>query len=92
MNHAITQVMQGAQRFDELLTWQRMHELNVEVWRLADRPLVARDFKFRDQITDAADSAERNVAEGFAPYNPGEFCSLSRYLTRLCDRGAHLPA
>ena len=32
-----------------------------------------RDFRFRDQIRDASDSAERNIAEGFGRYNPRQF-------------------
>jgi four helix bundle protein len=65
--------MYGVDRFEDLLTWQLMHQADTEIRRVADQPPISTDFKFRDQITDAADSAVRNVAEGFARYNPGEF-------------------
>ena len=63
----------GAQRVDELLVWQRTHELNIEVWRVTNTGSASRDFRFRDQIRDAADSSERNVAEGFGRFSPAEF-------------------
>jgi four helix bundle protein len=65
--------MYGVDRFEDLLTWQLMHQADTEIRRVADQPPISTDFKFRDQITDAADSAVRNGAEGFARYNPGEF-------------------
>jgi four helix bundle protein len=65
--------MAGARRFEDLLAWQRMHELNIEIWKATDRPPASCNFKFCDQIQDASDSAERNVAEGFGRYSPGQF-------------------
>jgi four helix bundle protein len=63
----------GVKRFEELFAWQRMHELNMEVWKITNEPPAARDFGFRDQIRDACDSATRNIAEGFGRFNPREF-------------------
>jgi len=65
--------MSGADRLEDLVAWQRVHELNLEILRFTSSPPASRGFKFRDQIRDSADSAERNVAEGFGRYNPGEF-------------------
>jgi four helix bundle protein len=65
--------MSGVTRFEDLVTWQRLFELSVEVSRYADRPPASRDFKYRDQIKDASDSAQRNVAEGFGRYEPAQF-------------------
>jgi four helix bundle protein len=62
-----------ARRFEDLLSWQRMRELNVEVWKATDQPPVSANFKFCSQIRDASDSAERNVAEGFGRFHPGQF-------------------
>jgi four helix bundle protein len=67
--------MAGVQRFEELLSWQRMHELNIEVWK-ATGHLSRRDPDFCQQIRDAADSAERNVAEGFGRFNPGSIANF----------------
>jgi four helix bundle protein len=63
----------GAKRFEELLAWQRMNELSVEVWRSTAAGPAFRDFKFRDQIRDASDSAARNIAEGFGRFSPAQF-------------------
>ena len=65
--------MGGVERFQDLVTWQRMHELSVEIRKVADRAPIATDYKFKGQLTEAADSCARNVAEGFARYGPGDF-------------------
>ena len=65
--------MAGARRFEDLIAWQRMYELSVEIWKATDRPPASRDFDFRDQIRDASDSAQRNIAEGFGRFNPAQF-------------------
>ncbi len=72
--------MAGASRFEDLVAWQRMHDLNIKIW-YATTHAPARDFAFRNQIRDAADSAARNVAEGFGRFNPGDcarFLDMSR--------------
>src|SRR5882672_890083 len=68
--------MAVARRFEDLLSWQRMHELDVEVWKATKDGPVSRDFDFRNQIRDAADSTARNVAEGFGRYNPAVFANF----------------
>jgi four helix bundle protein len=65
--------MAGADRFEHLIAWQRAHELHLEVWTATNRPPARRDLRFRDQIRDASESVERNVAEGFGLFNPGQF-------------------
>ena len=71
--------MAVATKFEELLSWQRMHELNIEVIKATENGPANRDFRFRDEIRDAADSAERNIAEGFARYNPSVFANFLDY-------------
>ena len=53
-----------------------MHELNIEVWTATKYGGAGRDFDFRNQIRDAADSAERNIAEGFGRYKPLVFANF----------------
>jgi four helix bundle protein len=65
--------MAVAERFEDLVTWQRMFELSVEVWKFSANPPASRDFQYRDQIRDASDSAQRNVAEGFGRFDPPQF-------------------
>ena len=68
--------MAAADRFADLLSWQRMHELIIEVWTATEHRPVARDFDSRNEIRDAADSAARNVAEGFGRFNPTVFADF----------------
>ena len=68
--------MSGVRGFEELVSWQRMHELNIAVWKATEHGRPGRDFDFRDEIRDAADSAERNVAEGFGRFNPLAFANF----------------
>jgi four helix bundle protein len=68
--------MPAATKFEELLVWQLMHELHIEVWKATETPPAARDFRFRDQIRDASESTVRNVAEGFGRFNPGQFAAF----------------
>jgi four helix bundle protein len=65
-----------AKRFEDLICWQRMNELSIEVWKATDRPPASKDFDFRDEIRDASDSAQRNVAEGFGRYSPPQFVNF----------------
>src|SRR5262245_52667117 len=65
--------MSGADRFEDLISWQRMHELNVEIWKATANGPATRDHDFCREIRDAADSAERNIAEGFGRYSPAQF-------------------
>jgi four helix bundle protein len=62
-----------AKEFTELVAWQLARELKLTVYELVKHPKMARDFKFIDQITDAAASAPRNIAEGFGRFNRKEF-------------------
>lgn len=64
--------MGGARRFTELAAWQRAHELRLLCEELLKRVDVRRDFSFRDQLSAAASSGPRNIAEGFGRFRPRE--------------------
>jgi four helix bundle protein len=64
--------MGGATRFTELSAWQRVHELEILCQDLLQRPRVRRDRKFWEQLSDAASSGPRNIAEGFGRFRPRE--------------------
>jgi four helix bundle protein len=66
----------GARRFEELLSWQRGHELHIEIWSACDRLRASRDFKFTNQIRDASESVPRNIAEGFGRDSPAQFLTF----------------
>ena len=70
--------MSGFRDFREIAAWQRSREVKMLAYVLLAKPEVARDFKFRDQLRDAARSAPRNIAEGFARYKHKEFAQFVR--------------
>ena len=70
--------MSGFRDFREIGAWQRSREVRQLAYELLKRPEAARDFKFRDQLIDAARSAPRNIAEGFARYKHKEFAQFVR--------------
>ena len=68
----------GVKTLEELQAYQAARAMKLEVYRLVEaNPRIARDLRFRDQLMDAAASAEVNVAEGFRRFSAGDF---SRFL------------
>ena len=65
--------MSGAKDFKELACWQLANEFKLRIYRVVERPAVRRDFRFADQIREAAASAPRNIAEGFGRRTHAEF-------------------
>jgi four helix bundle protein len=88
--------------YRELDAWQLCVELRDKVLPLLKSGPAARDFKFRDQLSDSVRSPPRNIAEGFGRFNPGEFAhflgfaraSLDETETSLRDgvAGSYFPA
>ena len=71
--YAAHQSMAGARHFRELSCWQLACELKLGIYRFAEQPAIKRDSRFYDQLRDAAASAPRNIAEGFARRTHIEF-------------------
>jgi four helix bundle protein len=63
----------GARHFRELVCWQLARSLKLALYRFIERPEVKNDFKFYNQVRDAAASAPRNIAEGFGRRTHAEF-------------------
>jgi len=63
----------GMRRYQDFKAWQLAHELNTKVFEMTAKAPAFHDFKFRDNIRDAADSAQRNFPEGFGRFAPGDF-------------------
>jgi four helix bundle protein len=63
----------GARHFRELVCWQLAYELKKELSLVAARARVKGDFKFHEQLRDAARSAPRNIAEGFGRRTHADF-------------------
>jgi four helix bundle protein len=62
-----------ARHFRDLTCWQLARSLKKEVTRLLKKPALNRDYKFRDNLSDAASSVRRNIAEGFGRRGHKEF-------------------
>jgi hypothetical protein len=50
-------------RYQDFKAWQLARDLNTTVFELTSRPPAYSAFKFRDNMRDAADSAQRNFPE-----------------------------
>ena len=70
--------MAGWKDFREIVAWQRARELKLRVDELLKRPEVKTKYKYCDQLSDAARSAPRNIAEGFGRFGNKEFARFSR--------------
>jgi four helix bundle protein len=69
--------MEGVHRFQDLVAWQLAIQLKQVVHAYCERPAIERDFKFREQLVDAAASAPRNIAEGFGRVYHPEFARFA---------------
>ncbi len=70
--------MQGVWRFEDLVAWKLAVQLQTFTDRICEGPAIRRDFKFRSQLTDAAASGPRNIAEGFGRFHHPEFARFAR--------------
>ena len=62
------------QKFEDLEVWQQARALVSAVYKAAaENGRLARDYRFRDQITAAAVSVMSNIAEGFSRRTNKEF-------------------
>src|SRR5687767_12456886 len=61
------------QRYQDFKAWQLCAELNTRVFKLTSSGASYQNFKYRDNLRDAADSAQRNFPEGFGRFAPGDF-------------------
>jgi four helix bundle protein len=69
----------GARSHKDLIAWQLADKLRREIYSLMSDGRAAADLRFRSQGEDAASSTCRNLAEGFARFNPREFAQYARY-------------
>jgi four helix bundle protein len=65
--------MAYAEKFEDLLAWQKARELCNLVFQKTENPKFAKDYDFRSQLRRAAISAMANIAEGFERGNKGDF-------------------
>jgi four helix bundle protein len=64
--------MAAFRRFEDIIAWQLGVQLRDRIFDLTGA-CKRIDDDFREQIRDSASSVPRNIAEGFAKFNPGDF-------------------
>ena len=67
-----------AKDFTELIAWQRADALEQFALQMLKHPALARDAEFCEQTSDSANSASRNLAEGFGRFAPPQFANFVR--------------
>src|SRR4030095_11282678 len=78
--------MSSARQFEELICWQRIHELKTEVGKVTEHGRDRNDAVFSDPIVNAADRAERHIEEGFGRYKPRVFAAFLEFSrTAACE-------
>ncbi len=73
--------MRGVSTFQDLVAWQLATQLRRLVDDYCEWPAIKGNFKFRDNLADAAASAPRNIAEGFGRKSHREFSRFA-YIAR----------
>jgi len=75
---ATQRFMDGIWKFEDLVAWKLAVQLQLLAEAYCRKPPIARDFKFRDQLADAAASGPRNLAEGFGRFYHRDFANFAR--------------
>lgn len=70
--------MAGFKDFREIVAWQLAHQMKIRVDVFLGCPDFRRHFKFCEQLSDAARSGPRNIAEGHARLKHKEFAQFVR--------------
>ncbi|HXT70847.1 MAG TPA: four helix bundle protein [Vicinamibacterales bacterium] len=82
--------MAGARNYDELDAWKLSDAVRVRIYEICKSPRFRSHLRLREQLTDAADSACSNIAEGFGRYYPKEFARFLKIsrgsLAEIADR------
>ena len=79
-----------AQRFEDLIVWQKSHALTLRVYRTTRSFPKEELFGLSAQMRRAAVSVPANIAEGFSRYYPREFARFLKIsrgsLAEVADR------
>ena len=71
--------MSSARQYEELVCWQRVHELKIAIGKATLSRPASDDRHFRDEILDAATAAQRHIEEGFSRYKPLVFAAFLEF-------------
>jgi four helix bundle protein len=76
----------GVKRLDDLVAYQRAVAFKTGAYALVRAsPAASRDWRWRNQLMDAALSVESNVAEGWGRRGAGQMCVFLRYAAASLD-------
>ena len=64
---------------EDLVAWQIAVDLKDRISALLTSTPAGRNFEFRGQIYEAAESMASNISEGHGRYNPAEYVNFLRY-------------
>jgi four helix bundle protein len=64
-------------RLEDLVAWQLAVQLRRLAHSYCDKLAIQRDFRFRNNLLDAASSAPRNLAEGYGRKHHREFARFA---------------
>jgi four helix bundle protein len=70
--------MAGFRDFREIVAWQLARELKIRIDIFLCCPEFRKHFKFCEQLSDAARSGPRNIAEGHGRFRHREFAQFVR--------------
>lgn len=59
--------------FEQIISWKKSRELNMEIYGLTTGNQFSKDFALRDQIRRASISISSNIAEGYGRKTSKEF-------------------
>jgi four helix bundle protein len=83
--------MSAAQRFTDLLFWQRARIWGKRIFQLTKRDPFHNDRRLTAQINDSTNSVTANIAEGFGRGTQGEFVQFLGYsIGSLDETQSHL--
>jgi four helix bundle protein len=72
----------GVKKLDDLVAFQQAVAFKVEVYAIIrSHPQAQGDFRYRDQLFDAASSVEANIAEGWRRFGASDLIRFLRYAT-----------
>lgn len=72
--------MAGVRKAEDFAAWQLAESFKSEVFALVrNSPEAMRDFRFRNQLKDAAAGISKHITEGFVRFGPLDFCRFLDY-------------
>lgn len=74
----------GAQRFEDLVAWQRARCLTNRIYQLTQASAFSRDFALQTQVRRASVSVMANIAEGFGRRTHRDFANFLNVAMGSC--------